>query len=48
MAFEKKHEGMKVMTSDGDEVGRIESIRGDTAHVKPETGLSESIRRRLG
>lgn len=48
MAFEKKHEGMNVMTKDGDMVGRIDSIEGDHAQVKPESGLSESIRRRLG
>lgn len=48
MAFEKKHEGMKVLTQDGDEVGTIQSIEGTTAHVTPDAGLSESIRRRLG
>lgn len=48
MPFDSKHEGMTVVTQDGNEVGTIESVRGDTAQVTPETGLSESIRRRLG
>lgn len=48
MPFESEHEGRKVVTQDGDEVGTIESARGDTASVKPESGLSESIRQRLG
>lgn len=48
MAFESKHEGRTVMTQDGDEVGTIESAHGDTAEVKPSTGLTESIRQRLG
>ena len=47
-AFRDSDEGMKVVTSDGDEVGTVADVRGDTAHVTPETGLGESIRQRLG
>lgn len=47
-AFRDSDEGMKVVTSDGDEVGTITAVHGDTAHVSPETGLGESIRQRLG
>lgn len=36
------------MPTGGDDVSRIDSVQGDTAHVAPESGLSESIRRRLG
>lgn len=46
--FQSSDEGMTVKTQDGDEVGTIESVEGDMARVKPESGLSESIRDRLG
>lgn len=36
------------MTADGDMVGTVERIHGDEAHVKPDTGLSQSIRETLG
>ncbi|APE95080.1 hypothetical protein [Halodesulfurarchaeum formicicum] len=39
---------MKVRTNDGDYVGTIETVQSGTAHVKPETGISDSIRQRLG
>ena len=37
-----------MVTSDGDEVGTIANVQGDMAHVKPESGLGESIRQRMG
>ena len=46
--FQSNDEGKTVRTKDGDDVGTIESVEGNTAHVKPESGLSESIRDRLG
>lgn len=46
--FKDSDEGMEVYTADGDMVGVIESASGSTAHVKPDSGLSRSIRRRLG
>lgn len=46
--FRSSDEGKEVLSSDGDRIGRIESVEGDKAHVKPETGLAESIRNRLG
>lgn len=39
---------MKVHTADGKKVGTIETVEGNVARVKPETGISESIRKRLG
>ena len=39
---------MKVMPKGGDAVSRIDSVRGDTARIAPESGLSVNIRRRLG
>lgn len=36
------------MTHDGKRVGTITETSGSTAHVEMESGLSQSIRRRLG
>lgn len=46
--FESSDEGKTVRTQDGDEVGQIQSVEGGMARVKPESGLTESIRNRLG
>ncbi|MBX0296253.1 hypothetical protein [Haloarcula nitratireducens] len=46
--FRSEDEGKHVMTADGDMVGTIERASGGTAHVKPDSGLSGSIRRKLG
>ncbi|WP_324760515.1 hypothetical protein [Haloarcula montana] len=46
--FEAADEGMTVKTASGDEIGTIESIEGNRAHVTPSSGLSQSIRKRLG
>jgi hypothetical protein len=45
--FQPSDEGMAVRTADHEMVGTIESIEGNKAHVKPESGLSESTRKRL-
>lgn len=39
---------MPVKTSDGEEVGTIENVAGDTVHVKPNSSLSQSVRNRIG
>ena len=46
--FRNSDEGKTVVTADGDEVGTIQKIEGEMAHVKPKGSLSRSIRRRLG
>ncbi|AEN06439.1 hypothetical protein [Halolamina sp.] len=46
--FEASDEGKTVVTGDGDEVGTIEKIDNNMAHVRPGNSLSQSIRRRLG
>ena len=46
--FEASDEGMAVRTTDGELVGHVEEVRGNTAYVRPEAGLTESIRQRLG
>lgn len=46
--FQSSDEGTTVRTQDGDEVGTIEKVEDKMAHVTPDTGLTESIRNRLG
>lgn len=46
--FKSSDEGMEVYTADGDMVGTIEEASGSTAHIKPASDLSRSVRRRLG
>lgn len=46
--FKPEDEGKAVMTKDGETVGTVEQTTGAEIHVKPEGGLSQSIRRRLG
>lgn len=46
--FKSSDEGKTVVSTDGDEIGTVERVQGDEAYVKPESGLGESIRRRLG
>ncbi|MFC3476465.1 hypothetical protein [Halobacterium litoreum] len=47
-AFRNNDKGKRVVTADGDTVGKIDSIDGEMAHVKPDRGLADSIRQRLG
>lgn len=47
-AFRDSDKGKTVVTADGDEVGTIENIDNNMAHVQPKGSLSRSIRRRLG
>lgn len=46
--FKSSDEGKEVVSSDGDKIGKVERVQGDEAHVKPEAGLADSIRKRLG
>lgn len=46
--FQSSDEGKTVRTQDGDDVGTIEKAEGKMARVTPDTGLTESIRNRLG
>lgn len=46
--FRSSDEGKHVMTHDGKRVGTITQTSGSKAHVEMESGLSQSIRRRLG
>lgn len=46
--FKSSDKGKRVVTNDGDEIGRVADVDGDEAHVTPESGLADSIRKRLG
>lgn len=47
-AFRESDQGMEVVADNGQTVGTVDKIEGDTAHVKPQSGLANSIRQRLG
>lgn len=38
----------KVVNSSGDEIGIVSDVTDDTAHVKPDPGLTDKIRAKLG
>ena len=46
--FSADDEGKSVMTKDGKTVGTVEKTTDTEIHVQPKSGLSQSIRRRLG
>lgn len=46
--FKSSDRGNIVMTHDGKRVGEISKASGSKATVEPDSGLSKSIRRRLG
>jgi hypothetical protein len=46
--FKGSDEGKHVMTADGDIVGTVESVEGSRLHIKPESDLAKTVRRKLG
>lgn len=40
-------EGKRVVTSDGDEIGMIEDVRGGRAYVNPDPGMFDQIKAKL-
>lgn len=41
-------EGKTVVDSSGDTIGRVVEVSGDTAHVEPDPGITDSIMSKLG
>lgn len=41
-------EGKSVVSTDGDEVGRVMKVEHGTAHVEPDPGLTDTIKSKLG
>jgi hypothetical protein len=40
-------EGKKVVSTDGDEIGRITEVRGGTAYVNPDPGMFDTVKAKL-
>lgn len=40
--------GKRVVTADGDSVGRVSDVRDDVAYVDPDPGIAETIATKLG
>ena len=41
-------EGKHVVSANGDEIGMVTEVDGDTAHVDPDPGITDTIRSKLG
>jgi len=41
-------EGKNVVNASGDSIGRVVEVRGGTAHVDPDPGLTSTIMSKLG
>lgn len=46
--FTDDDEGKRVVNADGDEIGVIETVKGGSAHVNPDPGITDTIKSRLG
>ncbi|WP_267643332.1 hypothetical protein [Haloarchaeobius amylolyticus] len=46
--FEGSDKGKKVMTTDGDMIGRVDNVASGKAYVKPDATLSRGMRKKLG
>jgi hypothetical protein len=46
--FTSDDEGKKVVNADGDGIGMITEVRGDTAYVDPDPGITDSVMSKLG
>lgn len=44
----EEDEGKKVVGSTGDKIGIVSSVRGGTAYVDPDPGLTDNIKSKLG
>ena len=46
--FTDDEEGKRVVNENGEEIGIIERVEGDTAHVNPDPNITDSIKSKLG
>lgn len=46
--FTDDDEGKTVVSADGDKIGTVAEVRGDTVHVDPESGMTDTIKNKLG
>lgn len=47
-AFNSDDEGKRVINDNGEEIGSIDRVEKDMAHITPASGLSSQTRQRLG
>lgn len=45
--FTEDDEGKKVVSTHGDEIGRITEVRGATAYVDPDPGMFDTVKAKL-
>lgn len=41
-------EGKRVVNQRGDEIGIVKEVRGGTAHIDPDPGLTDTLKSKLG
>ena len=41
-------EGKKVVNASNENIGRVVEVRGSTAHVDPDPGLTDTVKSKLG
>lgn len=46
--FKESDTGKRVLTADGDELGVVEQVERGNVHIRPDAGIQESMRRKLG
>lgn len=46
--FNTRDEGKRVVGADGEEIGTVDRVSANTAHLRPASGLSDRLRDRLG
>ena len=46
--FTNDDEGKTVVNADGDSIGRVMEIRGNSAYVEPDPGITDSVKSKLG
>ena len=47
-SFTDDDEGKTVVDSDGNQIGRVTEVRGNTAHVDPDPNVADTIMSKLG
>lgn len=48
VTLSEEDEGKKVVTASGDDVGRVVEVKGGSAYVDPDPGLTDTIMSKLG
>lgn len=46
--FRSSDTGKSIVNDEGDELGTVDRVEGDTVYAKPSSGLSQRVRQRLG